>query len=279
MATLLLGFKKKILRRYALEKGASIVVGRRGSNHVVIDNAAVSDSHARIFSRGGEFYVEDLDSTNGTFVNNKSVKTRRLHDGDVIAIGRHELTVDLSGALDAEGPMAPPSVGAVASRDKTSSLSTVGYRKIIEKNVDDPNRATLFILRFKDRQLRKYLLRPDNPLSIGRLEDNDVLIENDAVSGHHARVVFRDDAFLLEDLGSTNGTFVNGEPITAHRLKDEDVVRIGKHELVFCEYEKYTLEETQLPYAPGQAFPKPSTTALDISRLKNTVDRSPGKGK
>lgn len=70
-------------------------------------------------------------------------------------------------------------------------------------------------------------------VTIGRLPDNVVLIDNPAVSGHHARVFWEGSRVILEDLRSTNGTFVNGQPITRHVLQHGDHVLVGKHQLVF----------------------------------------------
>lgn len=73
--------------------------------------------------------------------------------------------------------------------------------------------------------------------SIGRLPDNAVVVDNPAVSGHHA-AVFRDgDHFVIEDLASTNGTFVNGKRVSRQRLQGGDAVRVckGTHSIVFDE--------------------------------------------
>lgn len=76
----------------------------------------------------------------------------------------------------------------------------------------------------------------DQRASIGRLPDNTVVVDNPAVSGHHASV-FRDgDAFVIEDLASTNGTFVNGKRVSRHKLQSADAVRVGKHTIVFDEH-------------------------------------------
>lgn len=91
-------------------------------------------------------------------------------------------------------------------------------------------------LRFKkdEKKLGEYPLEKGRSLSIGRLEDNDIVIENLAVSGHHAKVDSVGERFLLTDLNSKNGTFVNEQQITApHWLQHGDVVIIGKHFLVF----------------------------------------------
>ncbi|MSR13900.1 MAG: FHA domain-containing protein [Gammaproteobacteria bacterium] len=70
-------------------------------------------------------------------------------------------------------------------------------------------------------------------MTIGRKPDNDVQVDNLAVSGKHALVITILDDSFLEDLGSTNGTYVNGKLIKKHALRDGDVVGIGKHELKY----------------------------------------------
>ena len=72
-------------------------------------------------------------------------------------------------------------------------------------------------------------------LTIGRKGDNALAIEDPAVSAHHARIVKVQAVFFLEDLKSTNGTAINGRPITRHQLRDADVITIGQHRLVFQE--------------------------------------------
>jgi len=69
--------------------------------------------------------------------------------------------------------------------------------------------------------------------TIGRRSHNDVVIDNLAVSGEHAVMVRSGDDFLLEDLGSTNGTTVNGQPIKKHLLHNGDFIDIGKYRLRF----------------------------------------------
>ncbi len=69
--------------------------------------------------------------------------------------------------------------------------------------------------------------------TIGRLPDNDVRIDNPAVSGHHSLIInILNDSFL-EDLNSTNGTYVNGKLIKKHALQSDDVITVGHHQLQF----------------------------------------------
>lgn len=73
--------------------------------------------------------------------------------------------------------------------------------------------------------------------TIGRLPDNDVRIDNAAVSGHHSLIInILNDSFL-EDLNSTNGTYVNGKLIKKHALQNSDVITVGHHQLKFSDDE------------------------------------------
>jgi FHA domain len=71
-------------------------------------------------------------------------------------------------------------------------------------------------------------------ITIGRRADNDVCLPNLAVSGEHAAVVTILADSFLEDLGSTNGTLVNGNAIVKHFLRDRDEIDVGRHRFVYC---------------------------------------------
>ncbi|MBN1669671.1 MAG: FHA domain-containing protein [Kiritimatiellae bacterium] len=75
-----------------------------------------------------------------------------------------------------------------------------------------------------------------DPIRIGRSRGQDIILPGSSVSKAHAEVVCRDDAYLLEDVGSTNGTFVNEERVASHPLKIGDVIRIGDFTLAFSTY-------------------------------------------
>ena len=84
--------------------------------------------------------------------------------------------------------------------------------------------------------------------TIGRLPDNDIRIDNAAVSGHHSLIInILNDSFL-EDLNSTNGTYVNGKLIKKHALQHGDVITVGHHQLRFL--------EDQLDDMPADEFEK-----------------------
>ncbi len=92
-------------------------------------------------------------------------------------------------------------------------------------------------------------------LAIGRAADNDVRIEDHTVSGHHAKIVTFFNASYIEDLGSTNGTFVNGQRVTKRTLNPNDVIQIGHHRLVI------ESDKNLNPVAPS-VTPKPAGSSL-----------------
>jgi hypothetical protein len=98
------------------------------------------------------------------------------------------------------------------------------------------------ILSLNGRMLAEYNLSKER-YTVGRLPDNDIRIDNPAVSGHHSLIInILNDSFL-EDLNSTNGTYVNGKLIKKHALAHGDVITVGHHQLRFVED---GMEEAQL---------------------------------
>ena len=109
------------------------------------------------------------------------------------------------------------------------------------------------ILSLNGQTLAEYNLSKER-YTVGRLPDNDIRIDNPAVSGHHSLIInILNDAFL-EDLNSTNGTYVNGKLIKKHALSHGDVVTIGHHQLRFVDSDlgdgEEAVEKTLL-IAPG----------------------------
>ncbi len=103
--------------------------------------------------------------------------------------------------------------------------------------------ATLKVM-YEGNVQAEHPLPQGRTLTIGRKDSNDVIIENLIVSGTHAKVDSMEEGFLLTDLRSKNGTFVNETPVASHWLQDGDVIRIGKHTLEFRvdEEEVFALE-------------------------------------
>lgn len=107
MPKLLLKFNAAVIKEIPISKGA-ITVGRKPENDIVIDNPAISGKHCKISLEGGTYYVEDLESTNGTYVNQKRVKKSGLHHNDVVGLAKHVLVfLEDSPPPEAAAPAEP----------------------------------------------------------------------------------------------------------------------------------------------------------------------------
>ncbi|MEY2685507.1 MAG: hypothetical protein RJA09_2652 [Pseudomonadota bacterium] len=89
-----------VIREFELTKERT-TMGRRPYNDIVIDNLAVSGEHAVFLCKGEEVRIDDLNSTNGTYVNGRAVKSERLKHNDLIEIGRYKIKVQLPQAAPA----------------------------------------------------------------------------------------------------------------------------------------------------------------------------------
>jgi pSer/pThr/pTyr-binding forkhead associated (FHA) protein len=99
MLQILLTFNKSVLKVFQSDR-AEITIGRNIKNDLQIDNLAVSNFHARIERSQDGYVIEDLDSTNGTFINAERISKYALRDGDIATIGKHSLTFLLEGGAD-----------------------------------------------------------------------------------------------------------------------------------------------------------------------------------
>src|SRR5215467_1539952 len=91
-------------------------------------------------------------------------------------------------------------------------------------------------------------------LTVGRRPDNDIVIDNPTVSGHHCKITMMGDLFFVEDLNSSNGVFVNAQKVDKSVLKDKDVISIAKHALKFID-ESHPQEPTAEPLPASNANP------------------------
>jgi pSer/pThr/pTyr-binding forkhead associated (FHA) protein len=102
MPRLVLSLDGVVLREVGLAKDRT-TIGRRSHNDIVIDNLAVSGEHSVIYASGGDVYLEDLGSTNGTTVNGQPIKKHLLQSGDAVEIGKYRLKFLADGATGSEG--------------------------------------------------------------------------------------------------------------------------------------------------------------------------------
>ena len=116
-----------------------------------------------------------------------------------------------------------------------------GDRTIVTRTTETEQVERTMMLRLQPRLIitrgtgegQIFNLSGESALSIGRAPTNDIPLNDTAVSGEHCRVRPEEGAFVLHDLKSTNGTFVNEKRISRHRLSEGDVVRVGETQIQF----------------------------------------------
>ncbi len=126
MLRILLKFNDSVLKVIESDK-AEITIGRNIKNDIQIDNLAVSNFHARIEHQLGHYFIEDLKSTNGTYINDKKITKWGIQDGDIASIGKHSLVFMLEGALSTGGEIRE------LDMDRTMVLDTEKQRELVEK--------------------------------------------------------------------------------------------------------------------------------------------------
>lgn len=128
------------------------------------------------------------------------------------------------------------------------------------------------IVMLKDRELQRYpILRTTT--RVGRDASNDVVIDNPGVSRFHASIAFDGDRCVVNDAGSSNGIFVNGQASERHRLEDGDAIQLGKFKVVYSPGGGIPIDKLARD-SPLQDTDKPSfknplkTTALSAGELE-----------
>lgn len=195
------------------EIGDALAIGRRPDNRLVLADDQVSGNHAEIKRQGAAFVIADLGSTNGTFVNESVVAAPRdLHHGDVIRLGRTEVTF-------VHQVMAP-----------RATTGPAGLPAETLAPVESGGEVLLGRLHLGDRSWDV-----GAPLhTLGRNPESDIVIEDPAVSQTHCQISRQGNELFLRDLGSRNGSYVNAEPLTVPRLlREGDVIHLGNTDLTF----------------------------------------------
>ncbi len=127
------------------------------------------------------------------------------------------------------------------------------------------------ILSLDNQVLAEYNMTKER-YTIGRLPDNDVRIDNPAVSGHHSLIInILNDSFL-EDLNSTNGTYVNGKLIKKHALQHGDVITIGHHQLRFSD--EAPAETEQDEFEKTMVIPAGQQSAEQLAKAEQAAEEA-----
>ena len=198
-------------REFPLRIGENSI-GREAAD-VILTDSAVSRKHACITVGESAIEIEDLGSTNGTEVDGARIPSGEkvpLRDGSVVVVGSARFSLKVTGI---ELPDEP----AEAERPTSEAAP--------EAEEKPP------VARLVSQQGEEFAVH-DGANSIGRREGSDIRVVSDSyISGRHAELKSEEGRFVLVDLGSTNGTFVNGERLEANAPRDistEDEIGLGQ---------------------------------------------------
>lgn len=164
-----------------------ISIGKALDNDKVINNPYVSRKHALLKIYSNKIVIEDLNSTNGTYVNGTRITIAEVKPTDEVEFSKEY---------------------------KTTIANIINETKGIKRETKEFN---------KEAGVNK----PDEVLFIGRLPENDIVINNVKVSRRHAKLERYGDKWHIEDLGSLNGTFVNSVKIKRAFVTSKDLITIG----------------------------------------------------
>ncbi|MCK4400805.1 FHA domain-containing protein [bacterium] len=195
---------KKPVQEFSFEDGVYLI-GRKEENRIVLPDKSVSRQHAQLEIRAENVTIQDLDSANGVFKNGKQIEKESINEGDTVQIGKYSLELKED---DGE-----------KTRMATSSYTSTSlkYRLVLMEG---------------EKVKEEYQL-DENELTIGRAEENKIILKNETVSRKHAIVKKENNQYKIADLGSSNGTFVNNKKIKEKDLSKGDEIKIGKFVLKF----------------------------------------------
>jgi pSer/pThr/pTyr-binding forkhead associated (FHA) protein len=237
------------------------VFGRDAGAEVVIGSPDASRRHAEIASRPDGDFLVDL-STNGTYVNGSRIDgRRRLQPLDVIRIGAEEFRYYPPPAT----PATPPPGAEYRLSDTLIGLPSVGRPPAARRSGPALKPlAALLVRRGPAKGERLAVIRPS--VSIGRADHNDVRLADPSVSATHARLRLSEGVWILSDLESTNGTLVDGLPVTEETpLSPGTVIRLGEVDLLFEPHDEGVVHEAETVVTTVASAVAPRAEAVDQS--------------
>jgi len=250
--------KNKTLGEHRLQKGVSMTIGRRKKNNVILNDMAVSGHHAKIDSVGDGFVLIDLQSKNGSFVNEQLINSHWLIHGDTINIGEYSLVFN-----DSDMENTPSDDSEVL--DTTIVLDTAQYRSRIRKS--NPTKSIINVAGFWDKprsrkqdkekkpdfpmgptNIKKELIGTLNYLAggkgeikltqkyttIGKHPTSDIVVKGLFMGQTAVTISKLHNGFHLCYVGGITKPKVNQKIIKQSiMLKDEDIIAIASTKLQF----------------------------------------------
>lgn len=229
MARLYLTYNNIVLNTHRLVSDSEIFIGRDSNSHICIDHPAVSQQHAKIIYNGEGLQLLDLDSTNGTIVNDEKVMTCQLTHQDWIVVGKHLIIVDLHETLSLEAKTQMPKAGSsgVAAADGTI---------LMDRDQLQSGMQVMEFLSFASEDKEDFELS-GTVVSIGKNKDADILIKGlwAFLAGEPAaRIEKHGSDYYLEYVTGMLNPKINNTPIRKRtKLNHKDLIKIGPVRMQF----------------------------------------------
>ncbi len=242
MAKLILKYEGTMLKDVPLSR-AVVTIGRTPGNDLVIDNLAVSGRHAKIYFETDKFVLEDLNSLNGTFVNNQRVRKSFLKNGDQVLIGKHTVVFQDEAGL-APRPLEPVAnhAEAVSKLEETMVLDTRKRREFLQKATTVAEGgaspaavekvATLVVLSGKTDQ-QEYILTAKLAM-IGKSPMASVKLKRWFAPDVAAVLINKHKSSYQIAPSGKGGTKLNGQAIAGPQdLREGDIIEVAGVKLQF----------------------------------------------
>lgn len=205
-----------------LRRDATIFGREKGD--IIIDDTEVSATHCQIQEINGVYHIFDMNSTNGTYLNNERVIKAKLNEGDIIAIGNTSFRFNLQ---DERSVRHISTVFRPIRDEKNRSSSLI--ETLIESELRSTQYNTLRLDVTYSNGRKEVIELRQRMVYIGRASSFGHFDQDSEISRKHMLIKLNNTGeVFIEDQGSTNGSFLNGKKIKGmHQVSPGDTVRVG----------------------------------------------------
>lgn len=197
-------------------------IGRKSDNHIVLEEKNVSRKHAQIIMKEEQYFIMDSGSAGGTKLNGEKVSEKDIHTGDAIEIGDYKLRFD-SGLPDDER--------TVFETDEETVLEEATTLDEDRTMFYEEQEAKLIVI--KSEILEGEITLEEDEVTMGRDDSVDISIADKRLSREHCKISRDGNDFIISDLGSSNGSFVNGQKVQQKTLENGDKIQVGSNVFEF----------------------------------------------
>ncbi len=220
-----------------LQGSEPLIIGRKRGD-LILDDPLVSSAHAQIVARNDGWVIQDLGSTNGTLVDGRLVRESQLRPGSEISVGstrlvlfvglddpatEGELETSTKAATEIAWLLDEELVELRGNPDRTSASADV-----IDQDLRLPPGLRASVECVAGSDTGKIFRFTRGNVAIGRKTGEIPLTDLEASRRHAVIEVFGREMIFLRDLGSTNGTYHNGQRVSVSRLRNGDTIGVGR---------------------------------------------------